>query len=230
MIGEAKVLALIPARGGSKGVPRKNIVDVAGKPLIAYTIDAAARSKYIDRIVISTDDRDILDVAVACGAEAPFVRPAELARDDTPGVAPVLHAVQELPGYDYVVLLQPTSPLRSVEDIDRCIELAVERQADHCVSVVETDKSPFWMYALSDQGGMTPLLEPSDVPRQKLPKTYVLNGAVYVSRIETLVRLGSFLKGKVFGYAMPKSRSLDIDTPEDVEYLHWTLTRTTADS
>ena len=230
MIHGKTVLAIIPARGGSKGIPRKNIVPVRGKPLIAYTIEAAKHSAYIDRIVLTSDDREIIDIAVAYGAEAPFVRPAELAQDDTPGVDPVIHTVQEVPGYDYVLLLQPTSPLRTAEDIDGCIRLALERESDHCVSVVEVDKSPYWMYTLTPEAGMHPLLEPSDAPRQLQPKTFVLNGAVYVSKVDALLATRSFLKGKVVGYVMPKSRSLDIDTPDDLEYMQWMLTKKTADS
>lgn len=122
MIDGKTVLAIIPARGGSKGVPRKNIRDVAGKPLIAWTIEAANQSLLVDRVVVSTDDQEIADTAVRWGAEVPFLRPIELAQDSTPGILPVIHMLTEiLPHYDLVVLLQPTSPLRSVEDIDGAI-------------------------------------------------------------------------------------------------------------
>ena len=121
MIEGKKVLAVIPARGGSNGVPRKNIIDVGGKPLIAWTIEEARKSKYIDRLILSSDDREIIEIAKRWGCEVPFEQPAEMARDGTPGIAPVLHAIEMLPDYDYVVLLQPTSPLRQVEDVDGCI-------------------------------------------------------------------------------------------------------------
>jgi CMP-N,N'-diacetyllegionaminic acid synthase len=128
MIGERKVLGLIPARGGSKGVARKNIREVRGKPLIAWTIEEARRSIYLDRLVLSSEDTEIMEIARSFGCEVPFRRPEELAADDTPGIDPVLHALRELPGFDYVALLQPTSPLRTAEDIDGCIERCVAKR------------------------------------------------------------------------------------------------------
>ena len=129
MIEGLSVLGLIPARGGSKGVPRKNIRLVAGRPLLAWTIDAARASRYLDRLVLSTDDCEIGAVAIAAGCEVPFLRPPELARDDTPGIDPVLHALGQLPPFDIVVLLQPTSPLRLASDIDGCIERMLAARA-----------------------------------------------------------------------------------------------------
>ena len=116
--GRPRTLALIPARGGSKGIPRKNIRLIAGKPLIAWTIEAALRSSLLDAVMVTTDDPEIAEVASRAGAQVPFLRPAALAQDDTPGIAPVLHALDMLPGYDAVLLLQPTSPLRNTADID----------------------------------------------------------------------------------------------------------------
>lgn len=143
----SKILAIIPARGGSKGVPRKNIRELAGKPLIAWTIEEAKKSKYIDRLILSTEDDEIIEVAKQYGCEVPFKRPIELAQDDTPGIDPVLHAIEQCPGYDYVVLLQPTSPLRTVDDIDGCIEQLLSSDGTNfCVSVTEPEKSPYWMY------------------------------------------------------------------------------------
>ncbi|MEH2097772.1 acylneuraminate cytidylyltransferase family protein, partial [Nostoc sp.] len=121
MIHGKKVLAIIPARGGSKAVPRKNIREIGGKPLIAWTIEEAKKSQYIDRLILSSEDDEIISIAQKWGCEIAFKRPVELAQDDTPGIAPVLHALNQLPIYDYVVLLQPTSPLRQVIDIDGCI-------------------------------------------------------------------------------------------------------------
>lgn len=124
---QPKILAIIPARGGSKGVPRKNIRDLAGKPLIAWTIEEAKKSKYITRLILSSEDEEIIEAAKKYGCEVPFVRPIELAQDNTPGIEPVLHAIEKCPGYDYVLLLQPTSPLRTVEDIDGCIEFLLNK-------------------------------------------------------------------------------------------------------
>lgn len=217
MIAGKKVLAIIPARGGSKGVPRKNIRDVAGKPLIAWSIEAGKRSRYIDRLMVSTEDAEIAEVARRCGAEVPFLRPAHLAKDDTPGIDPVLHAIAELPGYDLVVLLQPTSPLRDSADIDGCLELCLSTGASGCVSVTEPDKSPYWMYTVTGEGTMRPLLEPEGATRrQDLPTVWALNGAVYVARVENLVAERSFVTADTRAYPMPKDRSADIDTEIDL--------------
>src|SRR5690349_17373855 len=133
MIGSMKVLAIVPARGGSKRVPGKNVRVVGGKPLIAWTLDGARASRYIDHLAVSSEDKGVLDLAARLGCDTPLQRPAALAADDTPGVDPVLHAVRELPGYDLVVLLQPTSPLRRPADIDACIEKCAAAGAKACV-------------------------------------------------------------------------------------------------
>ncbi|MPL68885.1 CMP-N,N'-diacetyllegionaminic acid synthase [bioreactor metagenome] len=218
MIGGKSVLAIIPARGGSKGVPRKNIRDLAGKPLIAWTIDEAKKSKYIDRLILSSEDEEIINVVKRYGCEVPFVRPQELAADDTPGIEPVLHAMKMMPRYDYIVLLQVTSPMRTVEDIDGCIERCIEQQADSCVSVTEVEKSPYWMYKLDERGKMRPLLKKEDqyYRRQNLPKVYELNGAVYVSDSEYLEQEKSFVTEDTIGYEMSKKHSIDIDTEMDL--------------
>ena len=218
MIGGKTVLAIIPARGGSKGVPRKNIRLVAGKPLIAWTIESAQESCFIDRLIVSTDDLEIASISQKWNCEVPFLRPAVLARDETPGIAPVLHALETLSErYDIVVLLQPTSPLRSIEDIDGCIIHLMERQAKSCVSVVEPDKSPYWMFRLGLDEHLYPLLEETYARRQELPKVYALNGAVYVAECDWLIQSGSFLSSDTVGYIMPKERSLDIDTEQDIK-------------
>lgn len=216
MIDGKEVLGIIPARGGSKGVPGKNIRIIAGKPLIAWTIEEAKKSKYIDRLVVSTDDREIADIAKCFGGEVPFLRPETLARDDTPGVAPVIHALMEIPGYDYVVLLQPTSPLRSCFDVDGCIESCVFNNAPACVSVVQPDKSPYWSYELKD-GFLSPLLktEMSAMRRQDLPSVVSLNGAVYIARTEWLLEMNTFISAETTAFEMSKERSLDIDTELD---------------
>lgn len=217
MIGSKTVLAIIPARGGSKGVPRKNIREVAGKPLIAWTIEEAKKSRYIDRIVVSTDDQEIADIAVQWGADVPFMRPAELARDDTPGITPVIHMLTTIqPQYDLVVLLQPTSPLRTVADIDGAIDLMVVRNSKACVSVVEPDKSPFWMYSLNNLGNLLPLLKGDYACRQDIPVVYALNGAVYVAESNWLARVQTFVTDETVAYIMTKERSIDIDTNIDL--------------
>ncbi len=215
MIGDKSILAIIPARGGSKGIPGKNIIDVAGKPLIAWTIEAAKASKYIDRLILSSDDDAIMDVAVQWGCEVPFKRPDDLAKDDTPGIAPVLHALSMLPSFDFIVLLQPTSPLRRAADIDGCIEQCIAQQANCCVSVTEQDKSPFWMYYIDSKGFLEPVISTTNniaVRRQELPVVYALNGAIYVARCEWLAINKSFLTPETIAYSMLKKYSVDIDT------------------
>jgi N-acylneuraminate cytidylyltransferase len=228
MIDDKSMLAIIPARGGSKGVPRKNIRQLAGKPLIAWSIEAAKQSKYIDRLILSSEDEEIIAVAKAWGCEAPFVRPAELAGDDVPGIEPVLHALNTLPGkYDYVVLMQPTSPLRTVQDIDGCIEHCVRRAANACVSVTEPDKSLYWAYVLDAEGRMQPLLDTGELifQRQDLPKTYVLNGAVYVADCEWLLKTKTFITAETLAYPMDKVNSVDIDSELDLKFAEMLLPR-----
>jgi len=225
MIDGRSVLAVITARGGSKGVPRKNIRLVGGKPLIAWTIAAGLGSSYIDRLVLSSDDAEIIRVAESWGCEAPFVRPAELARDDTPGIAPVLHAIETLGSYDYVVLLQPTSPLRSAADIDGCLEHCARSGFSACVSVTEPDKSPYWMYTLDAAGRMQPLMEEGGgfTRRQDLPQVYSLNGAVYVADCRWLERNRTFISPETGAYRMPRERSIDIDSETDLAFANFIL-------
>lgn len=211
-----KVLAVIPARGGSKGVPRKNIRELAGKPLIAWTIEEAKKSKYISKVIVSSDDKEILRIAEINGAEVPFVRPAHLAQDDTPGIEPILHALEACSGYDYVVVLQPTSPLRTVEDIDGAIEKVVGENNGFCVSVSEVTQSPYWMYTMSDNAVIQPLIDiPLVFRRQDLPKVYTLNGAVYVAQVEKLKETRNFITAGTVAYKMPEERSIDIDMERD---------------
>ena len=217
MINEKTVLGVVPARGGSKSVPRKNIRMTAGKPLIAWTIEEAHKSKYLDRLVLSSEDQEIMEVASRYGCEVPFQRPAELALDDTPGMAPVLHALDELPGYSYVVLLQPTSPSRSVEDIDGCIARCENTHAKACVSVVKCQQHPYLMFS-ADRNFALQRLVPEATNfhrRQDYPDFFLLNGAVYVARSEWLRQSRTFLTDDTVGYEMSEERSLDIDEEED---------------
>jgi len=227
MIDGRTVLAVIAARGGSKGLPRKNILPLAGKPLIAWSIECASQSKYIDRCIISTDDQEIANVAKEWGGDVPFLRPAELARDDTPGILPVMHAVENIGGYDLVVLLQPTSPLRTPSDIDGCLKTMTDANAPACVSVTPAEQSPFWMYMITEKGTLKPVLDGADrdVPRQRLPDVYVLNGAVYAAEIEWLKETRSFLTGETVAYVMPRERSVDIDTLDDFRMAEMMMTR-----
>lgn len=221
------VLALIPARGGSKGIPRKNIKPLAGKPLIGWTIDAAKQASCIDRIVVSTEDEEIACVARELGADVPFMRPAELASDDAEGIAPVLHAIEKLPEFDWVLLLQPTSPLRTHADIEAIWQLCMNRCAPSAVSVTEVGKHPYWMYTKDDLGQLHPLIaaRPEIGRRQDLPAAYTLNGALYLANKEWLLQQGCFIGPDTLGYVMPLERSVDLDTPQEWRWLEYLIER-----
>lgn len=224
MINNKKVLAIISARGGSKGIPRKNIRNLAGKPLVAWTIEEAKKSKYIDRLILSSEDDEIIKIAKEFNCEVPFVRPSELALDDTPGIDPLLHALENVTGYDYVISLQPTSPLRIAKDIDDCIDKMVETISPACVSVTEPTNSPYWMYTVNAKEKLVPLIEQVGIAvrRQDLPLVYALNGAVYVAEVNWLKESKSFLTSETAAYIMPRIRSYDIDTESEFklcEYL-----------
>jgi N-acylneuraminate cytidylyltransferase len=220
MIDGKKVLAVIAARGGSKGVFKKNIRNIAGKPLIAFTIEEAKKSRYIDKLILSSDCEEIISVAKQFGCVAPFVRPKELAMDDTPGVLPVIHAIGETPGYDYVVLLQPTSPLRLAEDIDGCISQCVFSKTPSCVTVTKSRHHPQWMFYINPVGNkLKNVVENVEIAtrRQDLPETYALNGAVYVAEITSFLESETFLTNETTAYIMPEERSLDIDCEIDIK-------------
>lgn len=219
----ARVLAVIPARGGSKGVPNKNITSVAGVPLIAHTILLARKSRVIDRCVVSTDSRQIAEIAMRYGAEAPFLRPAALARDETPGIPPILHAVRWLAEHEHyypthVMVLQPTSPLRTVEDIERPVRLALEKKADGVVSVCPATPHPYWVKSMTADGRLSDFLHVKGLSsrRQDLPPAFQLNGAVYLVTREVLLRRRTCDTERTFAYLMPRERSLDIDSAWDL--------------
>lgn len=213
------LLALIPARGGSKGIPRKNIRPFCGKPLLQWTVDVALAAPSVDRIVVSTDDPETAEVALAVGAEVPFLRPPELASDTAPGIASVLHALEQLPEVSHVLLLQPTSPLRLVEDVEAIIALRRKAGRPAAVSVTPSKKHPSWIYCLSPQLQLEPLLSfPQAVCRQQLPPTYSLNGALYLASRTYLEQERSFLTAETLGYVMPPERSVDIDSPLDWQW------------
>lgn len=219
--------ALIPARGGSKGIPRKNIRVMGGKPLIAWTIEAAHAARGIDSVVVSTEDAEIAEVARQWGAEVPFLRPAELATDETPGIDPVLHAIGMLPQHDAVVLLQPTSPLRSTADIEAVLALAATG-APSVVSLCAPDTHPNLMYSIDHAGRLNPLLP--DAPatrRQDLPPVYGLNGAIYFARTAWVATRRTFIGAETLGYVMPGERSIDIDGPLDWKLAEILLTAAT---
>ncbi len=212
-----RILAIIPARGGSKGVPRKNLRPLRGKPLIAWTIETAKRCAEITDLIVSTEDAEIAAVALALGCRV-LPRPAELARDETTGIEVAFHVLQAMGGiYDLVVQLQPTSPMRVPEDISACIQRCGPEGAPACVSMVRATEPPSWMFTQTPTGRLEPLLPKHLIPlrRQDLSPAFLLNGAVYVARPDWLQLHQTFLGPGVHGYEMPVERSLDIDTLAD---------------
>ncbi len=215
-----KVLSIIPARGGSKGLPRKNIAMLGGKPLIAYSIESALRSRWSGRVVVSTEDAEISEVSRRYGSEV-LERPEELARDDSSTISVVVHALQRLEkeGYipEVVVLLQPTTPLRTSEDIDVAVDLFLKSDCESVVSVCEMEHSPYWSFE-EKNGYLKPLFgeECLRKRRQDLPRVYLPNGALFISRPKTLFSAGSFYSSRTMAYIMPSERSVDIDSEMDL--------------
>jgi len=214
-----KILAIIPARGGSKRLPHKNILKLKDKPLIAWSIESAKNSKYIDKLILSSDDKKIIDVAKKFGCEVPFVRPKELAQDETRSIDVVLHALKTLKeSYDYVILLQPTSPLRTTQDIDEAIELCFEKKATSIVGVCEMEHSPLWANTLDETMSMENFLDEqyNNSRSQDLPTFYRINGAFYMSKVESVLKNETFfVKENIFAFLMSQEHSVDIDTKLD---------------
>jgi CMP-N,N'-diacetyllegionaminic acid synthase len=217
------ILGIIPARGGSKAIPRKNLARLANKPLLAWTVEVALESASFDRLVISTDDPEIAEVGKKLGAEIPFLRPAELAADISPSMDVILHATRwfaDNENYrpDYVLLLQPTSPLRTATDIRESIKLALAKHADSVVSVCETHQHPLWMKAVNEEGRLVDFYPQSQAPtrRQDLPAVFALNGAIYLALRSFLLSERTFISDRTYAYVMPENRSLDVDTPWDL--------------
>jgi len=222
-----KYLAIIPARGGSKRLPRKNILDLRGKPLIAWTIEAATKSKYINKIVVSSDDDEILHISQKYGASI-IKRPEELASDTSSTFDTIKHTINNLEKYDYVVLLQPTSPLRGDKHIDEGIELLESKNADAVISVCEVDHSPFWSNTLPKDQSMKNFLKEETLNKrsQDFQTYYRLNGAIYICKVDKFLEQKSFfLKNNIFAYIMQKRESVDIDDIMDFRIAEFFLGR-----
>jgi CMP-N-acetylneuraminic acid synthetase len=222
MINGKRILGLIPARGGSKGVPKKNIKSLMGKPLIEYTVNSGKESKYIDHLIVSTDSEEIANVCKNIPVDVPFIRPDYLASDTAKAIGVIKHAIEtmeEMDGvvYDLVVYLEPPNPLRIVEDIDTCIEMFEENQPDCVVSVQEANQFHPILMKQIENDRLKPIWkdEPEGVPRQLYdPTAYMRNGAVYVFRKELI--MDDVLYGKdVLPYIMPIERSVCIDDMMD---------------
>lgn len=228
MINGKKILALIPARGGSKGIKNKNIIDLCGKPLISYTIAAAKESRYIDSVIVSTDSEKIAEVAISCGADVPFLRPAALALDTSTTIETVCHVIQTLAEYgdryDVLILLQPTSPLRTQEDIDGALE-KFERERLPIASVSKAKDSPILLRKLTGESQMVSMLGlPSTVRRQDMPPVYRVNGSIYINEIISLSANTGF-NDNVCPYVMEESHSVDIDDYLDLEIAKYYIER-----
>lgn len=216
------LLALVTARGGSKGVPRKNVKLLHGRPLIAWTIDAARATKAVPRVVVSTDDEEIARIAVECGAEVPFMRPEEHAGDGSSHIGVLVHAIEWFEaneGYrpEYILTMQPTSPLRTADDIEAACTIAETNDADAVVGVEETHIHPFLVRRIGSDGKLEEFV-PTDagyLRRQDLPPAYAVNGAIFLNRRESLLRDMTFEPKGTYPYVMPPDRSLQIDTPWD---------------
>lgn len=219
VIDGRSVLALVTARGGSKGLPGKNVRPLCGKPLIAWTVAAGLESRIIDTLVVSTDDETIAEAARAAGARVPFMRPAELATDTATSMDVVEHAVQSLEEmgerFDYLVLLEPTSPLREASDIDNAMaELCRRNPEGSVVSVCAAETvHPAFMYRLDDRGRLTPYggRQPDGLRRQEIDPVYYLDGTVYASWIPTLRQRRSFYHDATIPYVVPKWKAPEID-------------------
>jgi CMP-N,N'-diacetyllegionaminic acid synthase len=218
-----EILGIIPARAGSKGVPRKNIRPVGNKPLIAWTCEAALSAPSLTRSIISTDDQTVIDIARAMNMEVPFIRPSELASDTTLAIDVVIHALNwlsENEDYypDFVLWLQPTSPLRTSEDIEAAISIQREKSAQSVISVCPVEHHPMWMKRIDANELLLPWDSSQEFPqrRQELPQAYRLNGAIYLTSSQVLHSERSFYPVATYAYQMPTDRSLDIDSPWDL--------------
>ncbi|MEA2018016.1 MAG: acylneuraminate cytidylyltransferase family protein [Campylobacterota bacterium] len=222
-----RALAIIPARGGSKGLPRKNIIDLEGKPLIAWTIEASLKSKYITKTIVSSDDDEILEISKKYGAEI-LKRPKELATDTASSEVVVKHAIESTnESFDYIVLLQPTSPLRDVNNINNAFENLFKEDATALISVCEIDNKILKAFK-ENKDGFIEGVSNNKFPfmrRQDLPKTSISNGAIYIIRVDEFIKNNSFFTDKTISYIMDNIKSTDIDTYEDLKQINDYLSR-----
>ncbi len=230
MYKDKTFLAIIPARAGSKRLLGKNILDLKGKPLMAWSIEAGLKSRYINKVLVSSDDDEILQISKSFGAVS-IKRPKELAGDTAATIDVICHVVQNEKKYDFVVLLQPTSPLRNEKHIDEAIELLIEKKADAVVSVCETDYSPLWCNKLPLDGSMQNFLrdEAKKLRSQELEKYYRLNGAIYICSTDKILKERTlFISNNIFAYKMDRLYSVDIDEKIDFEIAEFLMGKATS--
>lgn len=229
MYKDCTILCVIPARGGSKGLPRKNIKELLGKPMIGYTIEQAKKSKYIDKIIVSTDDIEIAGISAKYGAEVPFIRPQELAGDNASIFDVLLHAVdriieKESFSFDILILLHANTPLRNVEDIDNCIELLYEKDADNVFSVTEAHRNPYFNMVEITKSRKVKLIKKGNyVSRQSAPQVFDMNSSIYVWWKDILREKKKLFLRNTHIYVMPKERSIDIDDEIDFKFVECLL-------
>lgn len=223
MVDNKKILAIIPARGGSKRLPRKNILPLAGKPLIAWTIEAAIQSQVFDEIIVNTDDQEIAGISKQFGAKIPFIRPESLATDTSSSIELIKHTLlwfkERGITYTHLVLLQPTSPLRNGQMIRDAWKVFCEGNTDSVTSVCEVEHPIQWTYALSDRDVLTPLFEDNDKRSQDYEKSYRVNGAIYITATKFLLSHNNFISSKNGNaYIMSSKDSVDIDNEIDFKF------------
>jgi CMP-N,N'-diacetyllegionaminic acid synthase len=221
MLGQYHITAVIPARGGSKRLPGKNIKLLCGKPLIAWTIETAKASTYIDSVIVSTDDIEIKEISEKFGAEVPFIRPDYLSHDTASSFDVIKHAIEFLnidKSKHLIVLLQPTSPLRTVAELNQALEFFLKKTADGVVSISETEHSPMWSNTLPNDGCMSNFIRPEVQGKrsQDLPKFFRLNGSIYIYETLTLLEQAKiFFDENVYGFETSLDTAVDIDTALD---------------
>ena len=216
------MIAIIPARGGSKGIPRKNIKFLGGKPLITYTIEAALQAKSVTRVFVSTEDLEIAEIAKKYGAEIPFMRPKKLATDASSATDVYIYTIKQLEKIlnkkiESFIALLPTSPLRTGRDIDRAVKIFLEKKADSVISVNEAPHPPSWFLKLNENGVLTNFFNKtmSMKNRQEEPKAFIPNGAIYVLKMNVIKNKKNYYTNKTYAYILPSERSIDIDNPMD---------------
>ena len=226
MYKNKRILGLIPARGGSKGIPRKNVIDLCGKPLISYSITAAENSRYIDSVVVSTDDEEIAKISRSFGASVPFMRPQELATDKSKTIDAVLHAIESLADmgevFETLILLQPTQPLRTSEDIDKALDIYMDAGCTSLASVSPVNDNPLLIRSIQDNL-LNPLLNASSTcRRQDMPRYYRINGCIYINEISEL-SLDTSFNDNSLPFIMERSHSIDIDELSDLALAEYYL-------
>lgn len=226
MINDNKILGIIPARGESKGLRDKNIKELAGKPLIAWTIEEVNRCDIIDKTIISTDSEKIADIAKRYGGDVPFIRPKKLATDNTKGIDVIFHAVSLYEKeFDIIAVFQPTSPLRKLKNIKEAFKLLADKNAQAVISVCKSDHSLLWMNTLPEDGNMKDFIsnEIENKNRQEIDNYYRLNGAIYISYIPYFKKNRGFYGSRTYAYIMPKVNSVDIDDIIDFKFAEFLI-------